>query len=118
MYGDLLNPEALDFTRLFEKLAGYSKKDAADLLESHKVAKLYGERRSDGASEPMTFEKSRRERYGVRDDVVEARGVEPLSENPFLRFSPSAGCHLAANAAMSLIRVLTAKLAESVAPSS
>ena len=35
-------------------------------------------RRSDGVSEPMTFQKkSRRERYIVRDDVVPVAGVEP-----------------------------------------
>jgi hypothetical protein len=41
-------------------------------------------------SEPMTFQKkSRREQYIVRDDVVEATGVEPVSENPFSRLSTS-----------------------------
>ncbi len=42
-------------------------------------------------SEPMTFQKkSRRERYIVRDDVVEATGIEPVSKNQFSGISPGA----------------------------
>ncbi len=38
----------------------------------------------------MQSKKSRRKRYAACDDVVEARGVEPLSENPLTRLSPGA----------------------------
>ena len=42
---------------------------------------FFAERRSDGVSEPMSFQKkSRRERYIVRDDVVERMGFEPMCD--------------------------------------
>ena len=42
---------------------------------------FFAERRSDGVSEPMSFQKkSRRERYIVRDDVAERMGFEPMCD--------------------------------------
>lgn len=50
---------------------------------------FFAERRSDGVSEPMSFQKkSRRERYIVRDDVVDWYGVELLGHCLFFKFAP------------------------------
>ena len=40
------------------------------------------------------LKKSRRERYAVRDDVVEAGGIEPPSESSLTGTSPGAVCYL------------------------
>ena len=58
----------------------------------------------------MTFAKSRRERYAVRGDVVEAGGIEPPSENASFGTSPGAESHL-----ISLTQAWTLTLKGSVA---
>ena len=49
-------------------------------MNSEGTAWFFAERRSDGVSEPMIFQKkSRRERYIVRDDVACPEGFEPAT---------------------------------------
>ena len=54
--------------------------------------------------------KSRRERYAVRDDVVEMGGIEPPSESASSGTSPGADGYL-----RSLVRAQAVMLADSVA---
>ena len=54
--------------------------------------------------------KRRRERYKVRDDVVEVTGIEPVSESALTETSPGAVGHL-----HSLILPQADKLQDSVA---
>ena len=51
-------------------------------------------RRNSGLGEFRFLQKNRNEQFSACSDVVEARGIEPLSENIFPKASPSAVCKL------------------------
>ena len=56
------------------------------------VSGFDSERSFDRVSERRLLQKSRRERYAVRGDVVEPAGIEPASESALEGTSPGAAC--------------------------